>query len=96
MVRARPWLYFVMFVAALAAVSIVKETFPDTYERGALLVTAIWILGIIVLSAITLHRHGRRTHSRGTEGFGMAALPLPRSWKQWIYDERGRDKKNSN
>jgi amino acid permease len=93
--KARPWLYFLFFILALAALSAFRETSPDVYGRYALVAAAIWIVGVIVLSAVKLSRLGNRTDSTEHEGFGMAALPLPR-WKRWIYDERGPGKKNSN
>ena len=89
MKRARPWLYFIFFLVTLAALSTFREAFPEVYHKYALVAATIWIFGVIVLSAVTLHRHGRPTDSTDGGGFGMAGLPLPRSWKRWIYDERG-------
>jgi hypothetical protein len=94
--KVRPWLYFLFFILALATLSAFRETLPDVYGRYALVAAAIWIFAVIILSAVTLRRHGRPTDSTDPGGFGMAALPLPRSWKRWIYDERGPEKKNSN
>ena len=92
----RPWLYFLFFLATLAALSTFRKTFPDVYERSALVAVAIWIFGVVIVSAVSLYRHGRPTDSTDRGGFGMAGLPLPRSWKRWIYDEDGHEKKNTN
>ena len=94
--RARPWLYFLFFLFALAALSTFRESSPDVYGRYALVGAAIWCLAVIVLSAVTLHRQGRPNDPADHGGFGMANLPLPRSWKRWIYDEREHEKKHSN
>jgi hypothetical protein len=94
MKRTRPWLYFVFFLVTLAALSTFRETLPDLYGQYALVAATVWISGVIVLSAVTLYRHGRSTDSKDHGGFGMAGLPLPRSWKRWIYDEH--EKKNLN
>jgi len=96
MKRIRPWLYFVFFVLILAALSMFRETFPDVYARYALMATTIIALGIVTLSVVTLHRRGRPTDPTDGGGFGMANLPLPKSWKRWVYDERDNKKKNSN
>ena len=96
MERIRPWLYFLFFVLMLAALSTFRETSPDVYGRYALVALAVLFFGVIVLSAITLHRHGKPTDPTDPGGFGMAGLPLPRSWKRWIYDERGHEKKTKN
>jgi len=96
MKRARPWLYFLFFIVALATISALRAMSRDTYERYASVAIAIWVLSVIVLSVIALYRRGTSTDSRDGGGFGMAALPLPRSWKRWIYDESPDDKKNSN
>jgi hypothetical protein len=88
MKRARPWLYFLLFIFGLAALSSFKEKLPDLYGRLALVVDGIWLAGIIALSAITLHQFASRTGSRGPRSFGIVALPLPRRWKRWISDDR--------
>jgi len=94
MKRIRPWLYFLLFLVALAALSTFRERFPDLYGDYALVASAIWGFGVIVLSVVTVRRHGRPIDPADHGGFGMAGLPLPRSWKRWVYDERPHEKKN--
>jgi hypothetical protein len=96
MKRARPWLYFLLFIFTLAGLSAFRDAAPEIYRGYAVAAVIIWFLGVVVLSQVTLQRRGRPSDPADQGGFGMANLPLPRSWKRWIYDERGHNKKNIN
>ena len=95
MKRLRAWLYFLLFLFIFVGLSILRETSPDVYDRYASVLSAVWYFGVVILSLAALRQWRKPRHPKDAGGFGVAGLPLPRTWKRWIYDERGDDKKNS-
>jgi hypothetical protein len=67
-------------MVALAALS----TRPDV----EVYFTYLWGAGMLVFSVVVLWRWWQDPQDPRDVGFGIARLPLPRSWKRWIYDER--------
>lgn len=92
MKKVYPWLLFILCLMTLAGLSVFKDKDPDIYDSFAWVATVIWCGGIILLSALTVYRHGRPRDPANPIGFGIAGLPLPQSWQRWIYDERPEKK----
>ena len=88
MKRTRPWLYFLTFIFLLAGLSAFRQTAPDVYEPVALLFGVLWFITVIVLSVLVVLGKWKPMHPKNASGFGMAGVPLPRTWKRWIYDDR--------
>jgi len=86
MKRARPWLYFITFVSILALLSAFRNTAPDVYDELALAADVLWLAAVVVMSCVVIHRTWKRS-SNAVDGFELAGLPLPKTWKRWIYDE---------
>jgi hypothetical protein len=93
MKRVRSLLYFVAFVFILAALSVFKNTVPDLYEEFALAADGVWLALIVLMSAVVIHRTWKRSPN-ARDGFGPAAFPLPKKWKQWMFDETVIDPKD--
>jgi hypothetical protein len=47
----------------------------------------------LILSVVSLWRWWNNLEDSRDMGFGVGRLPLPKRWKQWIYDEP-TDRKN--
>ena len=95
MKKAVPWLYFLLSISVLASLSIMSDRAPTVYDRFAWMFFPLWAGGALILSIVVLRRWWKReTDGTDAGGFGMAALPLPRSWKRWMYDEPAEKKSN--
>ena len=86
MKRIRAWLYFIAFIVVLAALS-TKPQVEDYFQY-------FWLPCILILSVVSLWRWWNNSEDSRDMGFGIGRLPLPKRWKQWIYDEP-TDRKNS-
>ena len=95
MKKARPWLYFLLSIFVIAALSTLSKTAPELYDGYAWTFSALLLGATLVLSVVALRRW-RKHENDPTDpgGFGLAALPLPRSWKRWIYDEPTEKKRS--
>jgi hypothetical protein len=83
MKRIRPWIYFVSFLVFYGALS-TKPELDDYFQY-------VFFAAIFVLSVICVWRWWNDPQDPRDVGFGMSRLPLPASWKRWIYDERKKE-----
>jgi hypothetical protein len=79
MKRLRPWLYFALFLLVFGILSTAR-TLSGYYGYFSLAL-------IVIFSLIVVWRWWKDPHDPRDAGFGMSRLPLPRSWKRWLYDE---------
>jgi hypothetical protein len=86
MKRIRAWIYFISFIAALAIFS--------TRPQIEVYFQYLWFGGMLILSVVCVWRWLNDPLDARDVGFDLSRLPLPRSWKRWMYDEP-RDSENS-
>lgn len=77
--RLRAVFYFLCFLAAC-------EVFPQIPHAGDYFRYSTLAI-VVVLSVLTLWQWWNMPEGSRTVGFGIGRLPLPASWKRWLYDE---------